>query len=111
MVTPGASGALQLAMSVLVDPGDRVLIADPSYPCNRHFVRYTGGEAVTVPVGPDSAYQLNVELIERHWNERTVAVMLASPSNPTGTLVEPGVLGEIVEFVHERGGQIGRAHV
>ncbi len=106
VVTPGASGALQLAMSMIVDPGDRVLIPDPSYPCNRHFVHYVGGEPVPIPVGPDSDYQLNSELIDRHWDERTVAVMLASPSNPTGTLLETGHLREIIALVHERGARV-----
>lgn len=106
VVTPGASGALQLATGVLINPGDEVLIADPSYPCNRHFVRYVDGVAVPIPVGPDTSYQLNADLVAEHWRERTAAVMLASPSNPTGTLVAQEDMDEIVAYVHERGGRV-----
>lgn len=106
LVTPGASGALQLATAVLVNPGEQVLMTDPSYPCNRHFVRLSEGEAVTIPVGANSAYQLNRELVEQHWTERTVAVMLASPSNPTGTLIPEQSLDAILQLVAERGGRL-----
>ena len=106
LVTPGASGALQLATAVLVDPGDRVLLADPGYPCNRHFVRLVEGEAVGVPVGPETGYQLNAALVEQHWDERTVAVLLASPANPTGTVIAPGELAAIVAAVEARGGWV-----
>ncbi|MEZ5582289.1 MAG: pyridoxal phosphate-dependent aminotransferase [Candidatus Competibacteraceae bacterium] len=106
LVTPGASGALQLATAVMVNPGDQVLLADPGYPCNRHFVRLVEGEAVGIPVGPAEAYQLNVELVQRYWTERTVAVLLASPANPTGTLVSPPVLEGIVNWVETQGGRL-----
>ncbi|MEE4376060.1 MAG: pyridoxal phosphate-dependent aminotransferase [Candidatus Competibacteraceae bacterium] len=106
LVTPGASGALQLATAVLVNPGDQVLLTDPGYPCNRHFVRLVEGEAVGIPVGPSEAYQLNVELVQQYWTERTVAVLLASPANPTGTLVAPPVLEGIVNWVEAQGGRV-----
>lgn len=106
VVTPGSSGALLLAMGVLVDPGDEVLMADPGYPCNRHFVRFCEGRAVGVPVGPESGYQLTPELIAAHWTPRTVAVMLASPSNPTGTLVAPETLRAIADMVQARGARL-----
>jgi aspartate/methionine/tyrosine aminotransferase len=104
IVTPGASGALTLIFAALLSPGDRVLMADPGYPCNRHFVRLFEGEAVSIPVGPDTAYQLTAELIRARWTDRTVAVLLASPSNPTGTLVPEDEMRRIVETVHELGG-------
>ena len=103
-VTPGASGALQLIFAALVNPGDQVLMADPGYPCNRHFVRLFEGEPVSVPVDASTAYQLNAELIRRHWTTRTVAVLLASPSNPTGTLIANDEMAEIVRTVGELGG-------
>lgn len=106
LVTPGASGALQLATAVLVNPGDRVLLADPGYPCNRHFVRLVEGEAVGIPVGPETGYQLTADLVERHWDERTVAVLLASPANPTGTVVLPDELSAIVATVEAHGGRV-----
>ena len=106
LVTPGASGALQLATAVLINPGDRVLLADPGYPCNRHFVRLAEGEAVGVPVGPETGYQLTADLVERHWDERTVAVLLASPANPTGTVIPPDELSAIIAAVEARGGRV-----
>ena len=104
VVTPGASGALQLIFATLINPGDQVLMADPGYPCNRHFVRLFEGEAVTIPVDAATAYQLNADLIRRHWTPRTVAVLLASPSNPTGTIIPPAEMAEIVRTVEKLGG-------
>ena len=98
VVTPGASGALQLVLAALLDPGDQVLMADPGYPCNRHFVRLFEGEAVSIAVGPETHYQLNAELIRERWTPRTVAVLA---SNPTGTLVPPVELARIVATVRE----------
>lgn len=106
IVTPGASGALQLLLGVLVNPGDKVLMADPGYPCNRHFVSLYGGEPVAVPVSADSGYQLTAALLERHWQPGTVAVILSSPSNPTGTLVDPDELQAIHRFVRQQGAQL-----
>ena len=104
VVTPGASGALQLVFATLINPGDQVLMADPGYPCNRHFVRLFEGEAVTIPVDAATAYQLNADLIRRHWTPGTVAVLLASPSNPTGTIIPPAEMTEIVRTVEKLGG-------
>lgn len=106
LITPGASGALQLATAVLINPGDRVLLADPGYPCNRHFVRLVEGEAIGVPVGPETGYQLTAGLVERYWDERTTAVLLASPANPTGTVIAPDELAAIVATVETRGGRV-----
>jgi len=106
IVTPGASGALLLTLGVLVDPGDRVLMADPGYPCNRHFTRLMEGEAVGVAVGPETNYQLTAGLLAAHWDERSIAALLASPSNPTGTLVSRDSLREMQGVVEERGGRL-----
>ena len=89
IVTAGSSAALLLTCGVLLNAGDEVLMADPGYPCNRHFVRAMEGVPHTIPVGPDHAYQLAAEHIDSYWNERSVAALVASPSNPTGTLVAP----------------------
>ena len=83
VVTTGSSGALLLAIAALVNPGDQVLLTDPGYPANRHFVRLLEGEAVGVPVGPDSHYQLTPERIEQHWGTRTKAALVATPSFST----------------------------
>lgn len=106
LVTPGSSGALQLALSVLVDPGDQVLMTDPGYPCNRHFVRLVEGEAVAIAVGPRTRYQLSPELVAAHWGERTAAVLLGSPANPTGTLVPAEWLRAIGEHARGRSGAL-----
>ncbi|MBK8964505.1 MAG: pyridoxal phosphate-dependent aminotransferase [Candidatus Competibacteraceae bacterium] len=106
LITPGASGALQLATALLVNPDDRVLLADPGYPCNRHFVRLVEGEPVGVPVGSDSGYQLTAQSVERYWDHRTAAVLLASPANPTGTVVAPDELAAIVAMTEKRGGRV-----
>jgi aspartate/methionine/tyrosine aminotransferase len=102
-VTPGASGALLLAIAALVDPGDRVLMTDPTYPCNRHFVRLLGGEDVCIAVDAGSNYQLTPSQVADHWDTRMVAVMVASPANPTGTLIDPAALAEIAALVRARG--------
>lgn len=106
IVTPGASGALLLALAAFVNPGDRVLLADPGYPCNRHFVRLLEGEPQPVPVGPETNYQLRAEELNAHWSDRTVAALVASPANPTGTLVPREEMAEIVRTVAARGGAL-----
>ncbi len=104
IVTPGSSGALQLVTSVLINPGESVLMADPGYPCNRHFVELVDGEPVAVPVGPDTGYQLTAELVEAAWRADTKAVLVASPSNPTGTLIDDDQMQRLLETVRRLGG-------
>lgn len=104
VVTPGASGALQLIFGALLSPGDEVLLADPGYPCNRHFVRLFEGVPVGIRVDASTSYQLSAESIRRHWTPRTVAVLIASPSNPTGTIVHDDEMLRIVRTVEELGG-------
>ena len=87
VVTAGSSAALLLTLALLVNRDDQILLSDPGYPCNRHIIRTLEGEALAVHVGPDSRYQLTAALIERHWTPRTRGVLIASPSNPTGTTV------------------------
>ncbi|BDG09837.1 pyridoxal phosphate-dependent aminotransferase [Anaeromyxobacter paludicola] len=104
VVTAGASGALLLAMGVLVNPGEEVLMADPCYPCNRQFIRVMGGEPRCLPVGPETRWQPTAELLGRHWGERTAAALVASPANPTGTMIDHAELGRIAALVEARGG-------
>ncbi len=104
VVTPGSSGALQLVMSVLINPGESVLMADPGYPCNRHFVQLVDGKPVSIPVGPETGYQLTAELVEENWQPDTKAVLIASPSNPTGTLVSDSEMKRLHETVSRLGG-------
>ena len=104
VVTAGASAALQLATLALVDPGDEWLLPDPSYPCNRHFVAAAGGRAVLLPAGPEHRFQLDAAAVQGAWGPRTRGVLLASPSNPTGTSIERAEMQRIVQAVRERGG-------
>ncbi|SDM47517.1 L-aspartate aminotransferase apoenzyme [Franzmannia pantelleriensis] len=106
IVTPGASGALLLASQLLVEHGDRVLMADPNYPCNRHFMSMAGAELDCVTVGDDSGWQLDATLIERHWRDDTRLAMLASPSNPTGHMLDAAQLTAVAEAVTARGGEL-----
>jgi aspartate/methionine/tyrosine aminotransferase len=103
VVTPGASGALLLALGLLVGAGDEVLMADPGYPCNRHFTRFCDACPVTVAVDASSGFQLTLELITRHATPATRAVLIASPSNPTGTTISPGELARIRDWCSAQG--------
>lgn len=104
IITAGASAALQLACLALIEAGDEILMPDPSYPCNRHFVSAAEGNAVLVPTTAEERFQLTREKVEAAWNSKTRGVLLASPSNPTGTSIAPEELQRIHEFVHSRGG-------
>ena len=104
IVTAGASAALTLACAALVNPGDEVLMTDPSYPCNRHFVAAVDGVAQLVPVGPDSRFQMTPELLAAHWSAKTRGALLATPANPTGTSIPFETLARIVDEVRSRSG-------
>ena len=104
VITAGASAALQLACLALIDAGDEVLMPDPSYPCNRHFVSAADGTAVLVPTTAAERYQLSADKVRAAWTDKTRGVLLASPSNPTGTSIAPDELRRIHQVVQERGG-------
>jgi aspartate/methionine/tyrosine aminotransferase len=104
VVTAGASAALHLACLALIEQGDEVLMPDPSYPCNRHFVSAAEGTAVLVPTTASERYQLSAAKVEAAWGPHTRGVLLASPSNPTGTSIDPAELRRIHEVVSARGG-------
>ncbi len=103
IVTAGSSAALLLAFGVLLDPGDEVLQADPSYPCNRHFARTLGAVPCLAAVGPESRYQMTADVARRHWTDRTRAALVASPANPTGTMVTPQEIRELAALAREKG--------
>lgn len=104
VVTAGASGAFLLALGALVDPNDEVLMPDPCYPCNRHFVRLFEGHARRVAVDERQSYQLSEADVRREWNGGVHGVMLASPSNPTGTTIPTDELRGILDFAASRRG-------
>jgi aspartate/methionine/tyrosine aminotransferase len=106
IVTAGSSAALLLVMALLVDRDEEVLLADPGYPCNRHFVRILEGRPVGIPVGPDTRYQPSAETIERHWTAATRGVLIATPSNPTGTTVPHAEMRRIASTVERLGGRL-----
>jgi len=105
-VTAGASGAMLILFGTLVNPGDEWLMPDPTYPCNRRFISLYGGTTRLIPCGPQENYQLTPELVDRHWGPNTRGVMLASPSNPTGTTVPSEAMRGIHEVVRRRGGTL-----
>ncbi|NOX08452.1 MAG: pyridoxal phosphate-dependent aminotransferase [Gammaproteobacteria bacterium] len=106
IITPGSSGALLLALATLVDTGKRVMMTDPGYPCNRNFVYLLGGEVSAIPVTAASNYQPTCEQLQQHWDEQTTALMLASPSNPTGSLITMGHLQRLYDEVSVRQGRL-----
>ena len=104
VVTAGASAALHLACMALIESGDEILMPDPSYPCNRHFVSAAEGKAVLIPTTAEERFQLSAAKVEAAWGPRTRGVLLASPSNPTGTSIHPDELRRIHQVVQSRGG-------
>ena len=104
VMTAGASAALQLACLALIEAGDEILMPDPSYPCNRHFVSAAEGRSVLIPTTAEERFQLTRAKVEAAWGEHTRGVLLASPSNPTGTSIAPEELQRIAEYVASHGG-------
>lgn len=102
VVTAGASAALVLATAALVDPGDEVLIADPSYPCNRQIVESFGARVTLVPTTAGTRFQLDAASVRAHWTDSTRGLMIATPSNPTGTSVPAGELAALCDLARER---------
>jgi aspartate/methionine/tyrosine aminotransferase len=103
-ITPGASGAFLLALAVTLNPGEEVLLADPCYPCNKNFVRLFDAKTRLIPVDASTDYQLNAQLIQQYWGDQTKAVLITSPSNPTGTVIKANVLRQSIEAVNSLGG-------
>ncbi|WP_454865128.1 pyridoxal phosphate-dependent aminotransferase [Pseudomonas rhizophila] len=106
LVTPGGSGALLLTSALLVDPGKHWLLADPGYPCNRHFLRLVEGTAQLVPVGPDVRYQLTPDLVNRYWDSNSVGALVASPANPTGTILSRDELAGLSKAIKGHNGHL-----
>jgi len=106
IITPGASGALQLAISALLDAGDNVLLADPGYPCNQNIAHILAAETIAIPVTAENYFQLDAKSVAQHWNSKTRAAMVATPSNPTGTLLPRQQLTSLSEFIERKQGRL-----
>lgn len=106
-ITPGASGALLLLMAARLEAGDELLMADPGYPCNRHFARVFEAHGRLIPTTADSGFQLTTEHIKQHWNQdASKAVLMASPANPTGAMIPHQQLEQIAQQTRELGGEL-----
>ena len=106
VITPGASAALQLVLAMLVDPGDRVLMADPGYPCNRNFVHLLNGVPVGLPVDAATNYQPDAASVDAAWTGPVAALLVASPSNPTGTLLSDADIRALFAVTQSHGGRL-----
>jgi len=106
VITPGASAALQLVLAMLVDPGDRVLMADPGYPCNRNFVHLLNGVPVSLPVDAATNYQPDAASVDAAWTGSVAALLVASPSNPTGTLLNDADIRALFAVTQSHGGRL-----
>ena len=106
VVTPGASLGLQLALAMLVNSGDKVLMADPGYPCNRNYLYLLNAQPVGIPVDASSGYQPTLEQVEQYWSRDVTTLLLASPSNPTGTLMSQETLGQLHAYTRAQGGSL-----
>ncbi|MEW6293821.1 MAG: pyridoxal phosphate-dependent aminotransferase [Pseudomonadota bacterium] len=106
VVTAGASGALLLALGALITPGDEWLLTDPGYPCNRHFMRFCEGVPRALAVDATTNFQPTAAQVGASWTARTRGLLVASPANPTGTLIEPAQLAALWQTVQERGGTL-----
>ncbi|WP_261843721.1 pyridoxal phosphate-dependent aminotransferase [Aliamphritea ceti] len=104
LVTCGASGALLMVFSLLANPGQKFMMADPGYPCNRQFLRLVEARGQLVPVTAEDNFQLTPELIEQHWQADTAGILLASPANPTGSVVHRDEMELISQTVKTLGG-------
>lgn len=106
IVTAGASGALLMVFATLANPGQRFMMADPGYPCNPRFLRLLEARGQLIPVDASDNYQLTPELIEQNWDAQTAGVLLASPANPTGSVVHREQLELISQTVRAKGGHL-----
>ena len=104
VVTNGASGALNLAFACLADPGSEWLLTNPGYPCNRHIIRSYEGRPIGIPVGPENNFQPTPELLAQYWTKNTAGLLVASPANPTGTLLDLEQIKNLANFVRQQDG-------
>jgi aspartate/methionine/tyrosine aminotransferase len=106
VLTPGASGALLLLTAARLNPGDNLMLADPGYPCNRHFARVFEAHGQLIPAGPEQKYQLTAQDVNDHWHAKTRAALVATPANPTGTVLSLPELADLSDAVTQKGGEL-----
>ena len=106
VLTPGASGALLLLTAARLSPGDNLMLADPGYPCNRHFARVFEAHGQLIPAGPEQKYQLTAQDVNDHWHAKTRAALVATPANPTGTVLSLPELADLSDAVTQQGGEL-----
>jgi aspartate/methionine/tyrosine aminotransferase len=106
IITPGASGALQLIASLLVDPGENLLLSDPGYPCNRHFLANINGRGSLVPTLAEEGFHLTAERASSYWQDSTIGALVASPANPTGAVMSMQQLRDLHQVVDKRSGYL-----
>ncbi len=106
VLAPGASGALLLLTAARLEVGQKLMLADPGYPCNRHFARVFEGHGQLIACGPQQRYQLSANDVRQHWTAQTRAALVASPANPTGTVLTPQELTELAQAVREQQGEL-----
>lgn len=98
MVTSGTSPAMMLVFAALLERGDEVIISDPGYACYPNFIRFVEGVPVTVPVYEEDGFQYRPDTIEEKITEKTKAIFINSPSNPTGNLLSKERMQAIAQF-------------
>lgn len=104
VITPGASGALQLVASLLMDPGETLLLTDPGYPCNRHFLANINADGILVPTQAQDDFHLTPQQVAHYWQDDTIGALVASPSNPTGSIMSKAELTALHDAISERDG-------
>ena len=98
VITSGTSPAMFLLFSALLEQGDEVIISDPHYACYPNFIRFVQGVPVAVPVYEEDGFQYRPEAIEEKITDKTKAIFINSPSNPTGNLLSESRMRAIAEF-------------
>lgn len=106
ILAPGASGALLLLAAARLNPGDGLLLANPGYPCNKHFARVFEAHGQLIDTGPEDNFQLTPTHVQQNWQPTTKAALVASPSNPTGTVLSQADLANLAEAVRQKGGEL-----
>lgn len=89
VITSGSSPAILLIMATLIDPGSEIILSDPHYACYPNFVRFLGGRPVFVDVHAENGFQFDPDDVAKAVTDKTRAILINSPSNPAGTLLEP----------------------